>query len=103
MFVWADIVPFVFKELNVNVFLLYTDCCMYPFLSVYQFHTSPCTGHACLNVLLWKCVYAFVCVCVCMHPAGYHADNIPLNYYNGLLMGLSKWLRAGRDQEQARV
>lgn len=35
------------------------------------------------------CVCVCVCDCVCLCPAGYHADSIPLNYYNGLLMGLT--------------
>lgn len=34
--------------------------------------------------------------------AGCHADNISLNYYNGLVMGLTEWLRVMRDREQAR-
>lgn len=63
------------------------------------FHTDRYRVHACLNMHVWKGCRVCVCMWVCVIAAGYHTDNISLNYYNGLVMGLTEWLR---DQEKAR-
>lgn len=53
-----------------------------------------------MHVLIYLC--GAVCVCVCLCPADCHTDSIPLNYYNGLVMGLTEWLSVSGDQERAR-
>ncbi|CAB1432344.1 unnamed protein product [Pleuronectes platessa] len=39
--------------------------------------------------------------CFSLRSAGVHADNISLNYYDGLVMGLAEWWRLTRVQEPA--
>lgn len=83
-FVWTEIVQF--------------RCDIY-YYCTHKLHTS---FYTCMSEYARvECVWG-VRVSVCVSPAGYHADSIPLNYYNGLVMVLTEWLRVRRDQEQTR-
>lgn len=97
-FVWTEIVQFVCDIYN---YCTHVVVCRLLSLYTYELQTLFCT---CMSE--YACVECVWGVCVCVRPAGYHAgyhaDSIPLNYYNGLVMVLTEWLRVRRDQEQAR-